>query len=107
MRSVATALCELAAPGCAPRELLLTRLALPDLTTYYIGGIVASWTSFGCVYLTRSWSLRLLTLMQVLGLIISKIGRFSAIPGSPRWLLAHGLEEEGRALLERLHANGA
>ena len=77
------------------------------LTTYYIGGIVASWSTFGCVYWNSSWAWRLPTLLQALGPIIIAIGLVTVVPESPRWLMANGREDEARKILLDLHANGA
>jgi len=72
----------------------------------YVGSIVAAWVTFGCVYWSSNWGWRLPTLIQALGPAFM-LANLWIIPESPRWLKANGRHDEGRLILERLHANGA
>ena len=76
-------------------------------TCYYIGAIVAAWTTFGATYMTRAgnWSWKLCTLLQ-LGIPVLCLALLPFVPESPRWLVSKGREEEALRMLARYHANG-
>lgn len=83
-----------AAGMCAvqPAPMLIAELAYPThrgkytsafWTMYYLGAILASWTTFGTQDRTGSWSWRIPTIMQA-GYPLIQIAFFWALPESPR-----------------------
>ncbi|EME44007.1 hypothetical protein DOTSEDRAFT_79908 [Dothistroma septosporum NZE10] len=75
-------------------------------TLWYVGSIVAAWSSFGSGHLQNSWSWRIPSLIQLVApVLIAIVLRW--IPESPRFLLSKGQEEKATALLLKHHANGA
>ncbi|OCK79551.1 general substrate transporter [Lepidopterella palustris CBS 459.81] len=94
--------------------LLLVELALPKHrgsvisyfpTVWYIGAIVAAWTTFGTRKIENTWSWRIPSLLQGIPAIIQIVGIFF-VPESPRWLISQGREAEAKAILVKHHANG-
>ncbi|GAA5848141.1 hypothetical protein JCM8547_004420 [Rhodosporidiobolus lusitaniae] len=77
------------------------------LVFYYVGSIVAAWTSYGVIAanMTGSWSWRLPTLLQVVGPAVVFFGTFF-MPESPRWLISRGKREQAHQVLANQHANG-
>lgn len=73
---------------------------------WYVGSIIAAWTTFGTGHITTSWSWRIPSLIQGIP-ALSVIVALPFIPESPRWLHAHGREEEAKRTLYQYHANGA
>ncbi|KAK1922504.1 general substrate transporter [Papiliotrema laurentii] len=78
-----------------------------NLTCYYIGSIIASWTTFGILqnFPESSWSWRLPSLLQCMipGLLILPL---CFLPESPRYLLVAGKKERATQILSNQHANG-
>ncbi|GAA5854284.1 hypothetical protein JCM8547_001763 [Rhodosporidiobolus lusitaniae] len=77
------------------------------LCFYYVGAIVAAWTSYIVIRLgwDSSWSWRLPTILQVFGPAIVMAGTFF-MPESPRWLIAQGKKDQAHRVLANQHANG-
>ncbi|CEI61810.1 hypothetical protein FVEN_g2868 [Fusarium venenatum] len=93
--------------------LLITEIAYPSQRSvvsalmncnYFVGGIIASWASYG----TRNyddWAWRIPTLLQI-ALPLVGLPALIMVEESPRWLVSVGREEEARRILAKLHAGG-
>ncbi|OJJ82628.1 uncharacterized protein ASPGLDRAFT_174022 [Aspergillus glaucus CBS 516.65] len=98
-----------------PSPMLITELAYPThrgkytsafWTMYYLGAIVASWTSYGTQkHLTDDWTWRIPSIVQA-GFPIIQIALFWFLPESPRWLIANGYTQQAEQLLARFHTAG-
>jgi MFS family permease len=94
--------------------LLLVELALPKHrgaiiayfpTVWYLGAIIAAWTTFGSSKIQNSWSWRIPSLLQGIPAVLQIFGLFF-VPESPRWLVSKGRGAEAKAILTKYHANG-
>lgn len=94
--------------------LLLVELALPAHrgtiisffpTAWYIGAIVAAWTTFGTRKIQNSWSWRVPSLLQGIPAALQILFIFF-VPESPRFLISAGKGAEAKAILTKYHANG-
>ncbi|RGP76673.1 lactose permease [Fusarium longipes] len=93
--------------------LLITEIAYPSQRSvvsalmncnYFVGGIIASWASYG----TRNyddWAWRIPTVLQI-ALPLVGLPALIMTEESPRWLVSMGREEEARRILAKLHAGG-
>ena len=97
-----------------PSPLLLAELAYPThrgkytsayWTLYYLGAILASWTTFGTQDYASSWSWRIPTILQA-GYPIVQLSFFVFLPESPRWLVSKGRNDEALRILADYHAGG-
>ncbi|KAJ5621367.1 hypothetical protein N7528_006150 [Penicillium herquei] len=99
-----------------PSPMLITELAYPThrgkytsafWTIYYLGAILASWTSYGTQkHLSSSnWSWRVPSIVQA-GFPLIQLIFWCFVPESPRWLIANGRKEEAEVLLARFHTDG-
>ncbi|KAJ3035763.1 hypothetical protein HDV00_003435 [Rhizophlyctis rosea] len=100
------------AANAAP--LLITELAYPTQrgpytslynSTWYLGSIIAAWTTFGTFAIPTTWSWRIPSILMGLPSVL-QVFLIWIVPESPRWLIAHGREEEARDILAKYHANG-
>ncbi|KAI5841583.1 general substrate transporter [Tricharina praecox] len=100
------------AHGAAP--LLVTELAhyqhrarITSLynTTWYIGSIIAAWTTYGTFRIDSTWSWRIPSVLQAAPAILM-MSFILFVPESPRWLIAHDRADEALDILARYHANG-
>ncbi|KAJ5771186.1 uncharacterized protein N7511_003237 [Penicillium nucicola] len=73
---------------------------------WYVGSIIAAWTTFGTGYMTTSWSWRIPSLIQGVPALLVMISVLCGLPESPRWLCANQRNEEARQLLAKYHSNG-
>ncbi|GAA5900918.1 hypothetical protein JCM6882_005978 [Rhodosporidiobolus microsporus] len=73
--------------------------------TYWVGSVVASWSTFGFSYMSSNWSWRAPALLQGLASLIQLFALYF-VPESPRWLVAQGRSEEAKEILAKYHANG-
>ncbi|KAJ5707381.1 hypothetical protein N7488_007182 [Penicillium malachiteum] len=98
-----------------PSPMLITELAYPThrgkytsafWTIYYLGAILASWTSYGTQkHLSSSnWSWRVPSIVQA-GFPLIQLLFWCFVPESPRWLIANGRKEEAEVLLARFHTD--
>ncbi|KAJ3039982.1 hypothetical protein HDV00_011537 [Rhizophlyctis rosea] len=99
--------------ACNAAPLLITELAYPTQrgpytslynSTWYLGSIIAAWTTFGTFQIQSTWSWRIPSILQGLPSIL-QFFLILAVPESPRWLVAHGKHEEARRVLAKYHAN--
>ena len=74
-------------------------------TCWYIGSIIAAWTTFGALNIAGSWSWRLCCLIQVVPCAVQLVGLWFT-EESPRWLISKGQEERALRVLAKYHANG-
>ncbi|KAM5344628.1 hypothetical protein ACJ41O_013163 [Fusarium nematophilum] len=97
-----------------PSPILITELAYPTHrgkltalynTSFYLGGIIAAWCTFGTFKISSTWSWRIPSLVQG-GLPFLQLLGIYFLPESPRWLVAHGRREEARRILTEYHAGG-
>ncbi|KAJ5351976.1 hypothetical protein N7452_000950 [Penicillium brevicompactum] len=73
-------------------------------TSWYIGAIIAAWTTFSTFSIPNNWSWRIPSLLQAAPAFCQIVGVFF-LPESPRWLVAKGRVEEAKAVLIKYHAN--
>ena len=86
---------------------LLTELAFPTHrapltslfnTSWYLGSIVAAWTTYGTFFIANNWAWRIPSLFQGIPSVL-QVALILTIPESPRWLIHKGREEQaGRSL---------
>ncbi|KAH0605253.1 uncharacterized protein H6S33_005235 [Morchella sextelata] len=100
------------AHGAAP--LLVTELAhmqhrarITSLynTTWYLGSIIAAWTTYGTFRIDNTWSWRIPSILQAAPAAVM-LTCIWAVPESPRWLISRDRHDEALAILARCHANG-
>ncbi|CDM32380.1 hypothetical protein DTO006G1_2326 [Penicillium roqueforti] len=73
---------------------------------WYVGSIIAAWTTFGTGYMTTSWSWRIPSLIQGIPALLVMMSVLCGLPESPRWLCAKHRPEEAQRLLAKYHSNG-
>ncbi|ORY61024.1 glucose transporter [Pseudomassariella vexata] len=97
-----------------PSPMLITELAYPTHrakvtsmynTFYYLGAILAAWSTYGTFVIPNTWSWRIPSIVQG-ALPLIQIALIFLVPESPRWLVAHGKVEEARQIFVRHHAGG-
>ncbi|KAJ9156094.1 General substrate transporter [Pleurostoma richardsiae] len=74
-------------------------------TSWYIGAIIAAWTTFGTFRIDNNWAWRIPSYMQA-GFAVIQIMGVWFLPESPRFLIAKGRTNEAKAVLTKYHANG-
>ncbi|KAF4556456.1 Sugar (and other) transporter-like protein 52 [Elsinoe fawcettii] len=74
-------------------------------TTWYIGSIVAAWTTYGTFQLPNSWSWRIPSLLQCTASVYQLLFIY-LLPESPRWLVSKGRIHDARSVLTTYHAGG-
>tara|TARA_R110002003_G_scaffold296_9_gene18688 strand:+ start:16069 stop:17559 length:1491 start_codon:yes stop_codon:yes gene_type:complete len=74
-------------------------------TFYFVGSMTAAWTSYGALRLASSWSWRIPVAVQLFW-TVSQLMLLSICPESPRWLVAHGKQEQAAVIMATFHANG-
>ncbi|KDQ55566.1 hypothetical protein JAAARDRAFT_195418 [Jaapia argillacea MUCL 33604] len=94
--------------------LLITEVAYPSQrgqatslynSLWFLGSIIAAWTTFGTFNIPTSWSWRIPSAIQGLPSVI-QLCLLWFVPESPRWLVSKGREEEALKTLAYYHANG-
>ncbi|WRT66015.1 uncharacterized protein IL334_002966 [Kwoniella shivajii] len=100
--------------SCLSAPTLLTELAFPTHrgpitslynSTWYLGSIVAAWTTYGTFRINNTWGWRIPSLLQGLPSAI-QIALIFFIPESPRWLVDHGRDEQAIKVLTKYHCGG-
>ncbi|KAF4968540.1 hypothetical protein FSARC_4107 [Fusarium sarcochroum] len=94
-----------------PSPMLIAELAYPThrgkytsafWTLYYLGAILASWTTFGTQIYESTISWRLPSALQA-GFPLIQIIFFWQVPESPRWLVAQERTQEASEILRKYH----
>lgn len=97
-----------------PAPMLIAELAYPThrgkytsayWTMYYLGAILASWTTFGTQSYQSSMSWRIPTILQV-GYPLVQLAFLYWVPESPRWLISNDRSGEALHILAKYHAAG-
>ncbi|KAH6695001.1 general substrate transporter [Plectosphaerella plurivora] len=97
-----------------PSPILVTELAYPTHrgkltalynTSFYLGGILAAWCTYGTFKMPSTWSWRIPSLVQGALPALQLLGVYF-LPESPRWLVARGRKEEAHKILADYHAGG-
>ncbi|KII92502.1 hypothetical protein PLICRDRAFT_134162 [Plicaturopsis crispa FD-325 SS-3] len=100
------------AAGAAP--LLVSEVAFPSHraqatsmynTMWYLGSIIAAWTTFGTFHIASSWAWRIPSAIQGLPSVLQLV-LIWFVPESPRWLMRHGKEDQALDTLAYYHGNG-
>ncbi|KAJ3044100.1 hypothetical protein HDV00_003204 [Rhizophlyctis rosea] len=73
--------------------------------TWFIGSIIATWSTYGSKNINNNLSWRIPIWLQLVPSLIMIAG-FFIIPESPRWLISVGRTEEARQILIKYHADG-
>ncbi|KAL2067678.1 hypothetical protein VTL71DRAFT_15774 [Oculimacula yallundae] len=74
-------------------------------TLWYLGSIIAAWTTFGSYRIQSDWAWRLPVLLQIVPAFIN-LAALYWLPESPRWLIGQDRQEEARQILVKYHAGG-
>ncbi|KAG1739292.1 general substrate transporter [Suillus lakei] len=72
---------------------------------WYLGSIVAAWSTYGTFTIPTSWAWRIPSALQGASSLIQVL-LFWFVPESPRWLVSKGKEERALQVLAYYHANG-
>ncbi|RMY45412.1 hypothetical protein D0864_15445 [Hortaea werneckii] len=97
-----------------PAPMLIAELAYPThrgkytsayWTMYYLGAILASWTTFGTEAYESDWSWRIPTILQA-GYPLVQLAFLYWVPESPRWLVSRERNGEALEILAKYHAAG-
>ncbi|KAI7653258.1 general substrate transporter [Hortaea werneckii] len=97
-----------------PAPMLIAELAYPThrgkytsayWTMYYLGAILASWTTFGTEAYESDWSWRIPTILQA-GYPLVQLAFLYWVPESPRWLVSKERNGEAFEILAKYHAAG-
>lgn len=74
-------------------------------TTWYLGAIVAAWTTYGTFTMTTTWGWRIPSIIQGVPALLS-FCMVLLLPESPRFLISKDRHAEALAVLARCHGNG-
>ncbi|KAF8641454.1 hypothetical protein AX16_009966 [Volvariella volvacea WC 439] len=74
-------------------------------TLWYLGAIIAAWTTFGTFQLQTGWSWRIPSALQCVPSVL-QLFLIWFVPESPRWLLSKGKDEKALNILAYYHARG-
>ncbi|KAH7323281.1 general substrate transporter [Stachybotrys elegans] len=73
-------------------------------TLWYLGSVLAAWTTYGTSRIPSDWSWRLPAIFQATPALIN-IATLWFLPESPRWLIGENRSDEAQAILTKYHAN--
>ncbi|KAI0762183.1 general substrate transporter [Trametes elegans] len=100
--------------AAAAAPVLITEIAYPTQrgpatslynTLWFLGSIIAAWTTFGTFHIPTSWSWRIPSAIQALPSVV-QLSLVWFIPESPRWLCSKGRDEQALRVLAYYHADG-
>lgn len=74
-------------------------------STWYLGSIVAAWTTYGTFRINNTWGWRIPSILQGLPSAIQLVLIF-LIPESPRWLVDHGKDQQAIDVITKYHCGG-
>ncbi|RSL69031.1 hypothetical protein CEP54_002612, partial [Fusarium duplospermum] len=74
-------------------------------TSWYIGSIVAAWSTYGCLDIPNSWSWRIPSVLQAVPSIY-QLAFIYLVSESPRWLVGRGELVKAKAIIAKYHAGG-
>ncbi|KAH0846416.1 hypothetical protein AYO21_07147 [Fonsecaea monophora] len=95
--------------SCSP--MLITELSHPQyrarLTTiyntlWYLGSIIASWTTYGTLKMQSQWSWKLPSILQAFPSVI-QLFLIWLVPESPRYHIVKGRHETAKKIFQRFH----
>ena len=95
--------------SCSP--MLITELSHPQyrarLTTiyntlWYLGSIIASWTTYGTLKMESEWSWKLPSILQAFPSVI-QLFLLWLVPESPRYHIVKGRHEVAKKIFQRFH----
>lgn len=72
---------------------------------WYIGAIIAAWTTFGTFKISNTWAWRIPSVLQATPSVLQVLLVWF-IPESPRWLVSKGRDAEALKTLAYYHADG-
>lgn len=72
---------------------------------WYLGSIIAAWTTFGTFKIPSTWSWRIPSALQALPSVM-QLAFIWFVPESPRWLVNKGRDEQALNTLAYYHADG-
>ena len=73
-------------------------------TGIYLGYVIGAWVTFGCIKISTDWQWKLPTILQVIPSVY-QLALIWFCPESPRWLVAHGKEQQARNVLVKFHGD--
>lgn len=100
--------------ACLAAPVLITELAFPTHrapitslynSSWYLGSIIAAWTTYGTFRIGNTWAWRIPSLLQGLPSFL-QFGLIFFIPESPRWLVNNGREEQAARIIAKYHCGG-
>ncbi|CAL1706001.1 unnamed protein product [Somion occarium] len=100
--------------AAAAAPVLITEVAFPSQrgpatslynSLWFLGSIIAAWTTFGTFNIPSSWSWRIPSALQATP-SVAQLCLIWFVPESPRWLCSKGREAEALNTLAYYHANG-
>ncbi|KAF4212261.1 hypothetical protein CNMCM8980_003816 [Aspergillus fumigatiaffinis] len=71
-------------------------------TTWYVGAIVAAWSTYGSFKMPNNWSWRIPSLLQATVSIVQIVFIYF-VPESPRWLIANNRTTQATKILSKYH----
>lgn len=74
-------------------------------TNYFVGAIIASWVTYGTLFIQGTRSFRIPIWLQMISSGTVALGILFS-PETPRWLMARGRTDDARAVLAELHGEG-
>ncbi|KAM0327002.1 hypothetical protein ACHAQA_006123 [Verticillium albo-atrum] len=74
-------------------------------TSWYLGAILAAWTTFGTFTIPNDWAWRIPSYLQAAPASIQIVGVWF-LPESPRFLIAKGKPEKAKEFLFKYHGDG-
>ncbi|RSM02616.1 hypothetical protein CEP52_007897 [Fusarium oligoseptatum] len=74
-------------------------------TSWYLGSIVAAWSTHGCLDIPNSWSWRIPSVLQAVPSIY-QLAFIYLVPESPRWLVGRGELAKAKTIIAKYHAGG-
>ncbi|WOO86159.1 Lactose permease [Vanrija pseudolonga] len=92
---------------------LITEIAFPTHrgpatslynSMWYLGSIVAAWTTYGTFRMNNNWGWRIPSILQGLPSIF-QVFLIWFVPESPRWLVDHGKEDRARDVIAKYHCD--